>query len=217
MAWPTMREANQYWEAVGSYYRHDDVTATVADVGRLVLVRFEIEAKGEYAGEAVRCWVEKRQVATVDKDRAADMRTLITTMRGQGVSATCRGRFARSESDPHLWLFGLPEPRGKDDPFLPPMTNTEAELAPEETERLGAQLPEGRQAETQLKVGTLANFNGQTWLSMDGVWSGALPGAPREYVDAVLAAGFPATCWVEIHRSVKKVITAKAGVPDDWR
>ena len=216
LAWPTMAEARQSWPAVGSNVRADDVKAAIAKWGRLVMVRYQVETHGRYEGRAVRCWVGKFQVGTVEASLEEEFRLFIKSMAADGLPATARARFDRSPSGPRLWMVGAPERRPGNAPFLPPLTETNVEFDQGQSVRLEALFANtAAERKTLQKVGSLTNADGRTWLQLDGIVSGALVGTTRDYVGQVLDAGLPATCSVTIKKRAQHSLVVTVDVPDD--
>jgi hypothetical protein len=215
LAWPTLAEKKQSWPAVGTYYRQSDVAEAIRKHGRLVMVRYAVETRGEYKGKAVRCWVGDCQVGTIEKGMEDQYRDIIQTLAAQGVKATSRALFDHSPDSPRLWLIGEPEPRGPEAPFLPPLTEALVDVGGDESERLDALFQSKAKTKSLHRVGVLADVADRTWLSLDGVLTGPLHGNQRPYVDQVTRLNFPATCWVAIKRRPDRPLSVSVAVPDE--
>ena len=210
-----MAEARQSWPAVGSNVRPDDVKAAIAKWGRLVMVRYQVEAQGKFQGRAVRCWVGTYQVGTVEASLEGEFLQFIESMAAEGLPATARARFDRSSTGPRLWIVGAPERRSANAPFLPPFVETNVELEDAQSRHLDGSLANKAKRLTIQKVGNLSNSGGKTWLWLDGTRTGALVGRQRDYVRQVLDAGLPATCSATIKRRAGNTLVVTVDVPDE--
>jgi hypothetical protein len=215
LAWPTMAEKRQSWPTVGSNFRVDDVKSAIAKWGRLVMVRYEVETEGDYKGRAVRCWAGKYQVGTVEAALEDEYRQFVEAMAAEGLPATSRARFDRSPTYPRLLMVGEPEHRSSGAPFLPPLTEVAVDVDESEALRLDSLFESQAKSQTAKRVSNLENVGGKTWLSIDGTRTGTLPGAQREYVDQVMSAGLPATCWAAIKRRPGRPLAVSVDVPDE--
>lgn len=210
-----MAEKRQSWPAVGTNFRLDDVKAAIGKFGRLVMVRYGVETEGKYAGRAVRCWVGKYQVGTVEAESEGPFRQFIEAMAAEGLPATCRARFDRSETWPRLWMVGELERRASDAPFLPPLTEIDVEVEEPVAQMLNSRFESKAKTKTATRVGTLLNVQGRTWLALDDAPTGRLPGPERDDVDQAMSAGLPVTCSVTIKRRAERPLAVTVDVPDE--
>jgi hypothetical protein len=213
IAWPTLIEKKV--PTVPSYggHKHPNVPHIIQKYGHLVMVRFQIEPRGRSAG-AIQCWVGSTMVCLATHWDEEPYQAVIESLAGDGFPATCRGVLARHTDFTSFEIFGRPERRPDDAPFLPPVEAVLVDVAQEEAQRLDDLLQSKAKNKTVRRVGTLVNHSGRTWLSLDGVWTGALQGPPRPHVDGVVAAGFPATCSVVLRRQPDEPLSVAVEVPD---
>jgi len=213
MAWPTLLEKHQSTVPLYGGHKGAKVSGIIKKYGHLVTVRFQIEPKGRSAG-AIQCWVGSDMICLADNLDEESFQEVIESLAEQGQPATCRGMLQHLNGFDAFAVFGKPERRPEDTPFLPPEEVVSVDVSDEELQRLDELLHSKAKSKVVHRVGTLVNHSGGTWLSLDGVWTGLLDDEPRGYVDRAVAAGFPATCSVVIRRQPDQPLSVTVEIPE---
>ena len=203
LAWPTLREVGPgrplpVTGDVASRLPSDDGTPQG-------VVMVELDCSGE-AGP-VTVLVGGEPVATIDAPDADAFRTVAGRLDRLGLPVTCRARIEQATDGVRLWLLGVAELGGTTSPFLPPFDRVDVLVDGE------APLPFEGGGERAV-MAALTVRSDVTVVTVEGRPVGHLPGPARPYVSAALAAGFHATCLLEVSGGDGSAATLKALLPD---
>ena len=213
MAWPTLVEKHQSTVPLYGGHKGSKIPGIIKRHGHLVMVRFQIEPKGRSAG-AIQCWVGATMICLADNLDEESFQSVIESLAADGQPATCRGTLQHLTNFDAFSVFGKPERRPEDAPFLPPEDVVSVDVSDEELQRLDELMHSKAKNKVVRRVGTLVNHSGGTWLSLDGVWTGRIDGEPRGYVDQAVTAGFPATCSVVLRRQPDEPLGVTVEIPE---
>jgi hypothetical protein len=210
--WPTLLETHQSTVPQYGGHKGPKVPGIIKKYGHLVMVRFEIEPKGRSAG-AIQCWVGSTMVCVGSHLDEGAFQAVIESLAEDGLPATCRGTLEHLTDFDAFAVFGKPERRPENAPFLPPEEVVSVDVPDEELQRLDELLHSKAKSKVVHRVGTLVNHFGGTWLSLDGVWTGLVDDEPRACVDQAVTAGFPATCSVVLRRQPYEPLAVTVEIP----
>ena len=212
IAWPTLLEKHQSMVPLYGGHKGPKVPSIIKEYGNLILVRFQIEPKGRSAG-AIQCWVGSTMICLAENMDETAFQAVIESLAADGQPATCRGTLQHLTDFDAFSIFGRPERRPDDAPFLPPEDVVTVDVAVDELQRLDDTMNSKAKTKAVRRVGTLVNHSGATWLSLDGAWTGRVVGETRGYVDSVFEAGLPATCSVILRRQPDKPLAVTVEIP----
>jgi hypothetical protein len=212
MQWPTLLEKHTSTVPLYGGHKGPKVPGIIKKYGHLVTVRFQVEPKGRSAG-AIQCWVGSTMICVADNLDKKAFQAVIGSLAEDGQPATCRGTLEHLDRFDAFSVFGKPERRPEDAPFLPPEEVASVDVPDEELQRLDELLHSKAKTKVVHRVGTLVNHFGGTWLSLDGVWTGLVDDEPRACVDQAVTAGFPATCSVVLRRQPYEPLAVTVEIP----
>jgi hypothetical protein len=214
LAWPTLSAGGGgQIKTAGTNHYEDDLRATLARTGRLVMAELLIETTGKYAG-AVRVYVAGTELGAIPHAIAADFRTVVERVREAGDVPTCRAELdADAEPYVDVWLSAAPRERSDDEPFLPPMSGARVNVAEDELGRLNEMLGTRARSKRVVRIGTLEERDRGWALMLDGRELGRLPQATYTRVIEARDAGFPLSCRVRIIRAPERTLRVEADFP----
>jgi hypothetical protein len=216
LAWPTLRNGGGQIRTAGVSHHPDAVRKILNANGPLVMAELRIETTGQYAG-AVRVFVAGEMLGSIPHDLAETFREVVSDLWSRDMVATCRAELEADEWS-NVWLDARPEPRPKDDPFLPPFSPFQVNLGPGEAERLDEGLQSRAKNKRVVTVGRLAPKPGKWQLVLDDTPVGVIEDRLWA-VESAIVAGMPLSCQVRILREEGKGLRVMADLPrsDEYR
>ena len=212
LAWPTLASRGGQIKTAGVFYHQDALRRVVARYGTLVMAELRIESVGEYAG-AVRVFVGGELLGSIPQSQAEVFRAVVQQLHEAGQPATCRADLDLGYETFDVWLVARPESRPADSPFLPPSASCRVVLDPGQAERLDEALHSKAKRKRVVKLATLSKTSDSWEVALDEHRVGVLDGQSHPALSAVVASGFPLTCWVRIRREPDRPLRVEADIP----